>query len=194
MTRNHPIHSQVSPVNDAVHKAFTNQNSSTVWQYYKLIGVQATPVGGPPAAPTGPSPPPSQTDVSSYYYLANLMVETNQTLQNFFGSLGGEGQPIPFNNVYLNGASGSPFQMGGCQGCHGTQGQSQGGDMSVIISRAPYTSSTAPETIDADTATALLLAKERLYDPPKPVITEPPPEREPPPTQHRRGRHYRPDH
>ena len=39
-------------------------------------------------------------------------------------------------NVYVNGAPGSPFQMGGCRGCHGFQGQSQGGDMSVLIGAA----------------------------------------------------------
>jgi hypothetical protein len=65
VTRNHPIHSQIPPVNDAVH---------AVWQYYKLIGVQATPVNGPPSQT-------AQPDDLSYYYLANIVVETSQTLQ-----------------------------------------------------------------------------------------------------------------
>ena len=78
VTRNHPIHSQVPPVNDAVHAAFTKIDPNTVWQYYKLIGVQATPVNGPPSR-TAP-----QDDIS-YYYLANIVVETNQTLQKFRG-------------------------------------------------------------------------------------------------------------
>jgi hypothetical protein len=193
VTRNHPIHSQIPPVNEVVHAAFTAQNPTTIWQYYKLIGVQATPVNGPPAAPTDPSPPPSETDISSYYYLANLMVETNQTLQNFFGSLTGEGGTTPFNNVYLNGASGSPFQMGGCQGCHGTQGQSKGGDMSVVIARAPYGSILAPDTIDADAETSVLSAQKRLYDD-FPVISEPPPESEPPPKHHHRHHNHHSDH
>jgi hypothetical protein len=191
VTRDHPIHSQILPVNDAVSTAFKAQDPSTVWQFYKLIGVQATPVNGPPAAPTDPSPPPSETDISSYYYLANLMVETNKTLQNFYGSLSG-GLPIGFMNVYLNGVSGSPFQMGGCQGCHGTQGQSQGGDMSVVVARAPY-ASLFPEAVDADAATAILSAQKRLYDP-FPVISEPPPESEPPPSHHHDHHHHRPDH
>lgn len=148
VTRAHPIHSQIPPVNDAVHAAFTAKDPTTVWQYYRLIGVQATPVNGPPLA-TAPK------DDLSYYYLANIVVETNQPLQNFFGGLDSTGSPAPFQNVYLNGASGSPFQMGGCQGCHGTQGQSVGGDMSRLIAAAPSNSFGAPELIDATEAEAV---------------------------------------
>jgi hypothetical protein len=140
VTRNHPIHSQIPPVNDAVHAAFTKIDPQTVWQYYKLIGVQAMPVNGPPSKTASP-------DDLSYYHLANIVVETNQTLQNFAGSL-----PlitaIPFLNVYLNGAVGSPFQMGGCQGCHGAAGQSNGGDMSVLIGFGPSNAAGPPESID----------------------------------------------
>jgi len=140
VTRNHPIHSQIPPVNSAVHAAFTNIDPNTVWQYYKLIGVQATPVNGPPPSTAPP-------DEITYYYLANIVVETNQTLQNFEGSL-----PlitaVPFLNLYLNGAAGSPFQMGGCQGCHGAAGQSNGGDMSVLIGFGPSNAAGPPESID----------------------------------------------
>jgi hypothetical protein len=142
VTRNHPIHSQIVPVNNAVHAAFTAKDPTTIWQYYKLIGVQATPVNGPPSATT-------PSDELSYYYLANIVVETNQTLQNFFGAAPA-GLVQPAKNVYLNGAPGSPFQMGGCQGCHGTQAQSIGGDMSRLIGDAPSNSAGPPESIDAD--------------------------------------------
>ena len=81
------------------------------------------------------------------------MVETNQTLQNFFGQ-GADGVPKPFQNVYLNGAAGSPFQMGGCQGCHGFQGQFQGGDMSRLIAAAPGNAWQA-ESITASAATSI---------------------------------------
>ena len=57
-------------------------------------------------------------------------------------------------NVYLNGAAGSPFQMGGCQGCHGFQGQFQGGDMSRLIAAAPGNSWQA-ESITASAATSI---------------------------------------
>jgi hypothetical protein len=148
VTRAHSIHSQIPPVNNAVHAAFTAKDPTTIWQYYKLIGVQATPVNGPPS-PTAP------TDDLSYYYLANIVVETNQTLQNFFGTAP-VGLVYPFPNVYLNGVTGSPFQMGGCQGCHGARAQSRGGDMSVLIAGASFNNNNlTPESIDADEAAAL---------------------------------------
>jgi YVTN family beta-propeller protein len=155
VTRNHSIHSQIPPVNDAVHAALTKIDPQTVWQYYKLIGVQATPVNGPPS-PTAPS------DDVSYYYLANIVVETNQTLQNFAGSL-----PlitaIPFLDVYLNGATGSPFQMGGCQGCHGAAGQSNGGDMSVLIGFGPSNAAGPPESINDSAEAAVKSYAVRSY-------------------------------
>jgi hypothetical protein len=149
VTRAHPIHSQIPPVNDAVHAAFKAKDPNTIWQYYKLIGVQGNPLTGPP--PTG-----APIDDLSYYYLANIVVETNQTLQNFFGGVNATtAKPQPFLNVYLNGATGSPFQMGGCQGCHGTQGQSVGGDMSRLIAVAPSNSTGPPEPLESEESTAL---------------------------------------
>ena len=80
MRRAHAINSPIPPVNAAVQAAFRAGNPNTVWQYYKLIGVQATPVDGPP-------PATATADELSYYYMANIMVETNQVLQNFTGSV-----------------------------------------------------------------------------------------------------------
>jgi hypothetical protein len=158
VARAHPIHSQIPPVNDAVHAAFKAKDPNTVWQYYKLIGVQGNPVTGPP-------PASAPIDDLSYYYLANIVVETNVTLQNFFGAVDGTTKTTtPFNNVYLNGAAGSPFQMGGCQGCHGTQGQAFGGDMSRLIGVAPGNSNGPPETIDSDEAVALKSYVDRQAD------------------------------
>jgi hypothetical protein len=157
VTRAHRIHSQIPPVNNAVHAAFAAKDPTTIWQYYKLIGVQATPVNGPPSA-TAPA------DDLSYYYLANIVVETNQTLQNFYAAVDSEGKVNPpFHNVYLNGASGSPFQMGGCQGCHGTQGQSPGGDMSRLIAGGP-SNANIPESIDADAAASVKSYQARSKD------------------------------
>jgi hypothetical protein len=158
VTRAHPIHSQIPPVNDAVHAAFKAKDPNTVWQYYKLIGVQGNPVSGPP--PAG-----APIDDLSYYFLANIVVETNQSLQNFFGKLGTSTQtPEGSMNVYLKGAAGSPFQMGGCQGCHGTQGQAAGGDMSRLIAAAPGNSNGPPETVDGDEKTAVKSFVERSKD------------------------------
>ena len=96
-------------------------------------------------------PPPSQasSDTNSYYYLANIVVETNQTLQNFFGQAP-TGVTEALKNVYLNGTAGSPFQMGGCQGCHGAEGQANGADMSPVIAFAPFNSNNSAESIDLE--------------------------------------------
>lgn len=160
--RAHAINSPIPPVNDAVHAAFTDAttgNPTTVWQYYKLIGVQATPVDGPPPA-TAPA------DDLSYYYMANIMVETNQVLQNFTGSVQAslpDAPPGKTDNVYLLGAPGSPFQMGGCQGCHGFQGQFLGGDMSVLVANG-YSNSILPESIDASDVTSIKTFRRRVKD------------------------------
>lgn len=154
--RAHAIHPQVASTNDNVHAAFKAADPNTVWQYYKLVGVQGTPVSGPP--PTGTS-----ADDLSYYYLANIVVETNQALQNFFGKVGSNGSPKTFENVYLNGASGSPFVMGGCQGCHGFQGQNSGGDMSVLIAQAGENAQRA-ESIDSSPVTSVRTVIRRARD------------------------------
>jgi len=136
VTRYHSIHSQVGPVNDAVHASFKQQAPNSVWQYYKLVGVQGTPVGQPSAQ--------APSDTNSYYYLANVVVETDQFLQNF-----------NIGNVYKQGAQGSPFNMGGCQGCHGNQGQLAGGDFSAVLGAAPTGSNTKPDSLDTTPAQAL---------------------------------------
>ena len=159
VTRAHAINSVIPPVNDAVHAAFTAKDPNTVWQYYKLIGVQGMPMDGPPPA-TAPA------DTLSYYYLANIVVETNQTLQNFFGKAP-TGVVMPFKNLYLNGAAGSPFQMGGCQGCHGTQGQSIGGDMSRLVGAAPSNSTQPPEPFNNGASAAITSFHLRSQDTPK---------------------------
>ena len=56
-------------------------------------------------------------------------------------------------NIYLNGAPGSPFQMGGCQGCHGFQGQLLGGDMSPVVAAAGQNAQQA-KSIDSLSATS----------------------------------------
>jgi hypothetical protein len=53
--------------------------------------------------------------------------------------------------------------MGGCQGCHGTQGQSIGGDMSRLVGAAPSNSTQPPEPISngTDAARKSYLARSR---------------------------------
>jgi hypothetical protein len=114
----------------------------------------------------GPPPSGASSDTNSYYYLANIVVETNPVLQNFTGGAPG-GAISNGPNVSLNGAPESPFQMGGCHGCHGFQGQLLGGDMSVILAEAPTGTSSAAASIDTtpEGALQLYLASTRRTNP-----------------------------
>ncbi len=140
VTRDNPIPATVETVNQAVHDLLSGTGS--VWRYYKLIGVQAKPVNGPPQTS-------APADTLSYYYLANIVIETNQVLQMFYG-LTPNSMIHPGTNLYQGGNS---FQMGGCQGCHGVA-QLGGGDMSFLITKAPN-NTLAPETINADEETTV---------------------------------------
>jgi hypothetical protein len=125
---------------------------NSVWQYYKLINVQYQPIDKEHAGLFGTQPGennPLDGHNPNSYYLANIVVETNRSLQLFSGGLvadattgsnsdydsqfGGTGTNIHHNTFY----QGSGYNMGGCMGCHGSQGQSQGGDFSVIMANGP---------------------------------------------------------
>jgi hypothetical protein len=126
--------------------------------YYKLINVQYVPIDKNYAGVyTGPVNDPNTSQNPGSYHLANILVETNRTLQLFSGSLVGggstgansdyasqfpvrspfppappSGSPLIHKQVYYNHAQ---YNMGGCMGCHASQGQDQGGDFSVILAR-----------------------------------------------------------
>ncbi len=125
---------------------------NSVWQYYKLVNVQYQPIDKEHASLYGTQPGennPLDAHNPNSYYLANIVVETNRSLQLFSGGLvlasatgsnsdydsqfGGTGTTIHHNMFY----QGSGYNMGGCMGCHGSQGQSQGGDFSVIMANGP---------------------------------------------------------
>ena len=141
--------------NKAAHAAIStylqkNHIQSAPWKYYKLINVQYLPYD---KVITTPRPngslyeslPPftAQNPAASSYYLANIVVETNRSLQLFSGGL----SPLPkaavvtdwnvdgtqHRNVYYGGRF---YAMGGCMGCHGAAGQNRpgaAGDFSVIL-------------------------------------------------------------
>jgi hypothetical protein len=130
---------------------------NSVWQYYKLVNVQYQPISKEHADLFGNSPEennPSNGHNPNSYYLANIVVETNRSLQLFSGGLvaagatgsngdyesqftkDGSGGTAVHHNMFYNG---SGYNMGGCMGCHGSQGQDQGGDFSVIMARGRVT-------------------------------------------------------
>jgi len=173
--RDNAIPQPIIQANQTAHaaiKAYNQQQgiASSPWLYYKLINVQYVPIDkNYPGLYTGNVPNTSQNPSS--YHQANIMVETNRTLQLFSGSLvaaGGTGsnsdyasqfpEPSPFpspppsgstlihQQVYYNG---SQYNMGGCMGCHASQGQDQGGDFSVILARGSVTLPEPPAPVSA---------------------------------------------
>ena len=173
--RINPITPDVIAENVAAHTAILDyiggsgpgRLKTTPFLYYKLVNVQYYPydhvVPGTAQPANGwlytsnPSQPISATNPSEgIYYLANIVVETNRSLQQFSGGLSPQISTVwnddssPHHNSYYNGHF---FNMGGCMGCHGSQGQNPttnpSGDFSVILSRGAVIT---PETPAPPTA------------------------------------------
>ena len=133
--------------------AYLSKNKITApWPYYKLVNVQYYPYDKviTKVTPNGSlytSNPPytAQNPAPSTFYQANIVVETNRSLQRFSGGLSPNiatdwnEDGTPHKNTYYGG---SFHNMGGCMGCHGSQGQNpagQAGDFSVILARGSVT-------------------------------------------------------
>jgi hypothetical protein len=125
-----------------------NGIANSVWQYYKLINVQYQPINKDYAGLYGNKPGENDFLTAhnpSTYHLANIVVETNRPLQLFSGSLPGNGANSEYESQFSGGPgihrnmfyAGAGYNMGGCMGCHGAQGQGAGGDFSVIMARGP---------------------------------------------------------
>jgi hypothetical protein len=116
--------------------------------HYKLVNVQYVPYDNPAPGPF-PGHDPTTGNNPASFYLANIVVETNRSLQLFNGGLVNSlvqgqyagrfaapptvepGNPTHKQTLY----AGTANNMGGCMGCHGSQGQSVGGNFSVILAR-----------------------------------------------------------
>ena len=151
--RDHDIPDYVIAANLQAHRAiaaYLQQQgiSSAPWLTYKLVNVQyypydkvittVTPNG---SLYTAQPPYTAQHPAPSSYYQANIVVETNRSLQLFSGGLSPNISTdwnmngTPHKNSYYGGKA---YNMGGCMGCHGSQGQNpagQAGDFSVILAR-----------------------------------------------------------
>lgn len=136
--RQFPIPAALASLNSAAQSQIRKQfGPNNVWANYRLIGVQATVQNDP-----GGAVPPQQ------FFLSNLATETNDTLQFFQGGLAGPGTNVPnpnaahvFKAYPVPGSkktSYRAFTAGGCLGCHGSQGQFQGGDFSVIAATGNF--------------------------------------------------------
>ena len=118
------------------------------WLFYKLINVQylpydKVPVAGAPDGSIYAAQPPytAANPAPSSFYQANIVVETNRSLQLFSGGLSPNiatdwnADGTPHKNTFYGGHF---YNMGGCMGCHGSQGQNPKGlvgDFSVILAR-----------------------------------------------------------
>jgi hypothetical protein len=151
--RDNAIPDYVIEANHRAHEAiasYLTQNNirNSPWLAYKLVNVQYFPYDKipDPKAPNGSpytaSPPFTATNPApSSYYQANIVVETNRSLQLFAGGLSPNistewnQDGSPHKNSYYGGHF---YNMGGCMGCHGSQGQNpagMAGDFSVILAR-----------------------------------------------------------
>lgn len=161
--RAHAIPSPVIGVNQAAHQAidaYTKKNgiATSPWAYYKLVNVQAYPFNKTDIVKDETSPRNAAT-----YYQANIVVETNYTLQNFDGQTANgnpSGAPTNFNtggtpyqNAYLlnRGATlNASYNMGGCMGCHGFGQATLGSDFSFIIGMPPMRTPETPSAINSE--------------------------------------------
>jgi mono/diheme cytochrome c family protein len=126
--RDHPIPAEVALVNASAQKAITG----SVWENYQLVGVQAYPVDYSTLnIRTSPAD-------KSTYYLSNLVIESNEELQNFRGAKNAT-QPDA-DNIFAHGKN---MNMGGCMGCHGVA-ELNGTDFNFLIKNSPFTS---PEVV-----------------------------------------------
>jgi hypothetical protein len=174
--RDNAIPDYVVSANKQAHAAISaylqqNRISSAPWLSYKLVNVQYYPYDKipnpniPNGSPYTARPPYTAANPApSSYYQANIVVETNRSLQLFAGGLsqGGRGISTEWNqdatmhkNTYYGGHF---YNMGGCMGCHGSQGQNPAGlagDFSVILARGAVLFPEVPAPVTSKGLTAV---------------------------------------
>lgn len=153
------IPADVVTVNQAAHAAIaayntTNQVQNSPWPYYKLVSVQANPFD----VSTISTSPSDQAHSAAVFFQANIVVETNYTLQQFQGRIAGNGAPTAFpgprpvappptpvpppppatvapppNVITVTPNAVTGVNMGGCMGCHGNAQVTKGSDFSFIL-------------------------------------------------------------
>lgn len=166
--RDNPIPRTIVEVNAEAHdaiEAYRRQRGlgTSVWQFYKLINVQHRPFDV-----TEINQDPASDNNPATFYLANSVVETDNTLQLFSGrlyggvdgddtSLKGTKSDLPPNFDNFNGRSTyqntltfdgdtlkNTYNMGGCMGCH-ANAQLAGTDFSFILNDGRNDEPEAPD-------------------------------------------------
>lgn len=150
-----PIPPTVVKANQTAHALMKAANPNAVWLNYKLVNVQAEPLDYRADSTR------IQNGLAPTYFLANEVVETNPSLQHFSGGLNGLDGTIsnfvynPYTykkeydyNVFIrNSKYVKQVNMGGCMGCHGSQGQKAGGDFSVLLANGRISE---PDVVEAN--------------------------------------------
>lgn len=178
--RYEPIPYEIQQINTIFQNQIRDYNASnglstSPWLNYKLVSVQAVPFNKSDIVTTFNS-----TRQRGSYYQANIVVETDYTLQQFSGRIADDNAPTDypkpdsqpetkngyqpnFQNVYLpEGNSFKTYQMGGCMGCHGNA-QLGGTDFSFLF--GGNTLSAKPDLPDPDDAAeARAFYRARLSD------------------------------
>ena len=165
--RDNPIPQPIIDANWAAHAAMKSYNqmngiADSPFLYYKLINVQYVPIDKQKVGPY-PDNDPNSCRNPACYHTANIVVETNYPLQlfssSFVANTGSKSEyEIQFNpggtgihkNLFYAGAGevrGVHYNMGGCMGCHGSQGQAPGGDFSVILVEGAVLNPEAPAPV-----------------------------------------------
>jgi hypothetical protein len=172
------IPAAVVQANVAAHAALTAYGAPALWQNYKLVNVQFQPFNRTDIDTSGVN----TNRLASIYYLSNSVVETDDTLQQFFGGLtftgnksgfevnpntGAPTSAIAYNN-YSAGPNPNGFNritMGGCMGCHG-RAQRGGADFSFTLNGGPVAMPEFPDGLDA---ARIALLRKALVGKPLPV-------------------------
>ena len=171
--RQNPIPSEIISANGTAHAALARYEAThggyhSPFEHYKLINVQYAPIDKNTfGSYTGPAP--------ATFSQANIVVETNHTLQLFTGGLVGGGSTgsnsenpgifgqsglgTTFKNTFYNSKT---YNMGGCMGCHGAAGQLKGGDFSVITVEGSVTTAEYPAPVSTS-GSAKAVPRNRTY-------------------------------
>jgi hypothetical protein len=163
-TRYFAIPPDVITANANAHQTLAAAGAGGPWQYYKLVNVQWRPFN-----PGDINSDPNSPNNAATFSLANIVVETDSTLQAFQGALIANGPDTgaktsfnnaggTFNNIHVPaGTQYNAFNMGGCMGCHGNA-QVAGADFSFILNIGGVNFPEYPEPVlDASRAAARYL-------------------------------------
>ncbi len=144
----HVVPPYLDSVTQKVWDQLTGINKESIWQYYRLIGVQSIPYNS------------LAEDPSKNYYMANFVIESDSFLSVFSGPGFGQNAFNGNNLIY----DGQLFNMGGCKGCHGVAQTSFGTDFSFLLDFGNGKPTFKPDVLKAGASTdAAMLELQKKY-------------------------------